>query len=68
MRSFNRKAIYLKAVTTWFAGYSCDVQTVQQEPFEKLRAGIAYNLSGVTELFHQREPLAGNWINTLSNI
>ena len=38
--SFNRKAVYLKAVTTWFAGYSYDVQTVQQEPFEKLRAEL----------------------------
>ena len=34
---FNQKAVYLKAVTEWFAGYNFDVPTVQREPLEKLR-------------------------------
>ncbi|MCL2361988.1 MAG: endonuclease III domain-containing protein [Defluviitaleaceae bacterium] len=34
---FNQKAVYLKAVTAWFAGYSFDVPIVQRETLEKLR-------------------------------
>jgi len=34
---FNQKAIYLKEVTRWFAGYSFDVQAVQRESLDKLR-------------------------------
>jgi len=34
---FNQKAVYLKAVTKWFARYNFDVPTVQQETLEKLR-------------------------------
>ena len=35
--SFNQKAVYLKAVTEWFAGYNFDVPTVQSETLEELR-------------------------------
>jgi endonuclease-3 related protein len=34
---FNQKALYLKAVTEWFAGYGFDVSAVQREPLEKVR-------------------------------
>jgi len=34
---FNQKAVYLKAVTAWFAGYNFNVSTVQREPLDKLR-------------------------------
>ena len=34
---FNQKAVYLKAVTAWFAKYDFDVQSVGYEPLEKLR-------------------------------
>ena len=34
---FNQKAVYLKTVTEWFAGYNFDVPTVQRETLEKLR-------------------------------
>ena len=34
---FNQKAVYLKAVTEWFAGYNFDMPTVQRETLEKLR-------------------------------
>ena len=37
---FNQKAIYLKAVTEWFAAYDYDVVKVQQEPLGKLRAEL----------------------------
>jgi len=37
---FNQKALYLKLVTAWFAGYGYDVHTVQQEPLAKLRAEL----------------------------
>ena len=37
---FNQKAVYLKAVTAWYARYGCDVSTVQQEPLAKLRAEL----------------------------
>ena len=34
---FNQKAVYLKAVTEWYAKYNFDVPTVQRESLEKLR-------------------------------
>jgi len=34
---FNQKAVYLKAVTDWFAKYDFDVATVRRKPLEKLR-------------------------------
>lgn len=34
---FNQKAGYLKAVTAWYAGYGCDVQTVREQQPERLR-------------------------------
>ncbi|MCL2457066.1 MAG: hypothetical protein FWD19_05915 [Defluviitaleaceae bacterium] len=34
---FNQKAVYLKAVTNWFAKYNFDVAAVRREPPEKLR-------------------------------
>jgi endonuclease-3 related protein len=34
---FNQKAVYLKAVTQWFAKYNFDIPTVQREPLEKIR-------------------------------
>src|SRR5215469_13982360 len=37
---FNQKAVYLKTVTRWFAGYAYDVPAVQQEPLEKIRAEL----------------------------
>ncbi len=37
---FNRKAIYLKEVTAWFADYGYDVPTVQRQPLEKLRTEL----------------------------
>ena len=37
---FNQKAVYLKAVTAWYAKYGFDVSTVQKEPLEKLRAEL----------------------------
>jgi endonuclease-3 related protein len=37
---FNQKAVYLKAVTAWYAGYNYDVSTVQEEPLAKLRAEL----------------------------
>ncbi|MDR1061411.1 MAG: endonuclease, partial [Clostridiales bacterium] len=37
---FNQKAVYLKAVTAWYAGYGCDVPSVQREPLGKLRAEL----------------------------
>ncbi|MCL1808837.1 MAG: endonuclease III domain-containing protein [Clostridiales bacterium] len=37
---FNQKASYLKAVTEWFARYNYDVQAVQREPLDKLRAEL----------------------------
>ena len=37
---FNQKAVYLKAVTAWYAGYGFDVQAVQKEPLEKLHAEL----------------------------
>jgi len=36
-RFFNQKAVYLKAVTRWFAKYNFYVPTVQRETLEKLR-------------------------------
>ena len=37
---FNQKAVYLKAVTAWFAGYGYDVPAVQREPLDKLRSEL----------------------------
>ena len=37
---FNQKAVYLKAVTEWFAKYDYDIASVRQEPLEKLRAEL----------------------------
>jgi endonuclease-3 related protein len=37
---FNQKALYLKAVTAWYANYGYDVETIQREPLEKLRAEL----------------------------
>lgn len=37
---FNQKAVYLKAVTEWFAGYDFNVSTVQKKPLEKLRSEL----------------------------
>ena len=37
---FNQKAVYLKAVTEWYSGYSFDVRAVQKEPLGKLRAEL----------------------------
>ena len=37
---FNQKALYLKAVTQWYAGYGFDLPAVQQEPLQKLRAEL----------------------------
>jgi len=34
---FNQKALYLKAVTEWFAKYDYNIAYVLQEPLEKLR-------------------------------
>ena len=34
---FSQKAVYLKEVTKWYAGYGFDVTTVRSEPLEKLR-------------------------------
>jgi endonuclease-3 related protein len=34
---FNQKAHYLKAVTSWYAGYGYDAGTVRKEPLAKLR-------------------------------
>lgn len=34
---FNQKALYLKAVTNWYAHYAFDVSLVRQEPLAKLR-------------------------------
>ena len=43
---FNQKAVYLKAVTEWYARYGFDVPTVQKEPLEKLRSELL-NVKGV---------------------
>ena len=40
MRSFNQKAVYLKAVTEWYAKYGFDVPTIQKETLNKLRAEL----------------------------
>jgi len=37
---FNQKAVYLKAVTEWYAGYDFDVATIQCEPLEKMRTEL----------------------------
>ena len=37
---FNQKAVYLKAVTEWFAGYNFDVTTVKRKPFKALRTEL----------------------------
>ena len=37
---FNQKAVYLKSVTEWYAGYGYDVQAVRREPLEKMRAEL----------------------------
>ena len=34
---FNQKAVYLKEMTEWFAGYNFCVHKVQQEPLAKIR-------------------------------
>ncbi len=38
--SFNRKAVYLKTVTEWFARYGYDASAVQRQPLETLRAEL----------------------------
>jgi len=43
---FNQKAVYLKAVTEWFAQYDFKVPTVRCEPLEKIRAELL-SLKGV---------------------
>jgi endonuclease-3 related protein len=37
---FNQKAVYLKAVTDWFAGYGFDIPAVRREPLATVRAEI----------------------------
>ncbi|MCL1919261.1 MAG: endonuclease III domain-containing protein [Peptococcaceae bacterium] len=37
---FNQKAVYLKAVTAWFARYDFDVPAVQRESLSKVRAEL----------------------------
>ena len=37
---FNQKALYLKAVTAWYANYDYDVPTVQRESLTKLRTEL----------------------------
>jgi len=37
---FNQKAVYLTAVTRWFAGYDYDVKKVQARPLEAVRAEL----------------------------
>jgi len=37
---FNQKAVYLKAVTQWFARYDFDVAKVRVHPLEKIRAEL----------------------------
>ena len=37
---FNQKAVYLKAVTDWYAQYGYNVPTVQQEPLANLRTEL----------------------------
>ena len=37
---FNQKAVYLKAVTEWFARHDFDVATVQAKPLEVMRAEL----------------------------
>ncbi|MDD4715649.1 MAG: endonuclease III domain-containing protein [Oscillospiraceae bacterium] len=37
---FHQKAVYLKAVTAWFAGYGCNVPAVQCEPLKKVRSEL----------------------------
>jgi endonuclease-3 related protein len=37
---FNQKAVYLKAVTAWFAGYGFDAAAVRREPPDKVRAEL----------------------------
>jgi len=34
---YKQKALYLKAVTMWYARYNFDVQTVQEKPLDKIR-------------------------------
>ncbi|MCL2364929.1 MAG: endonuclease III domain-containing protein [Defluviitaleaceae bacterium] len=37
---FNQKALYLKALTAWFAQYNYDISTAQREPPDKLRTQL----------------------------
>ena len=37
---FNQKAVYLKAMTQWFAEYNFDVSAVRREPLDRLRAEL----------------------------
>jgi len=37
---FNQKAVYLKAITAWYAQYDYSVQKVQQHPLAKIRKEI----------------------------
>ena len=37
---FNQKAVYLKEVTEWFAGYDFKVLVVQNEPLDKIRTEL----------------------------
>ena len=43
---FNQKAVYLKTMTEWFAGYGFDVETVRREPLETIRSELL-SLKGV---------------------
>ena len=43
---FNQKAVYLKAVTEWFAKYNFDVPSVQCRPLEEVRAELL-SLKGI---------------------
>ncbi|MCL1998070.1 MAG: hypothetical protein FWG65_04800 [Turicibacter sp.] len=37
---YRQKAVYLKAITEWFAGYGYDVEAVQKRPLAALRAEL----------------------------
>ena len=37
---FNQKALYLKAVTAWFADYHYQASAIRRQPLEKLRAEL----------------------------
>lgn len=43
---FNQKALYLKEMTLWFKRYNYDINTVRQEPLDKLRHELL-NVRGI---------------------